>query len=98
MIAVIIVVNMSEGDVEAINDDLITFCAETLRRWGFFSVDKLFAMILPMLLFSYTRTHKNKKIDTFLPIAAIGIMIIVVIEGGYHVLKVMIDAGVGLVK
>ena len=51
-----------------------------------------------MLLFSYTRTHKNKKIDTFLPIAAIGIMIIVVIEGGYHVLKVMIEAGVDLVK
>ncbi|MBR4587304.1 MAG: hypothetical protein IKO30_03200 [Lachnospiraceae bacterium] len=98
VIAVIIVVNMSAGDVEAINDDLITYCADTLRRWGFFSFDKLFAMILPMLLFSYTRTHKNKKIDTFLPIAAIGIMIIVVIEGGYHVLKVMIEAGVDLVK
>jgi hypothetical protein len=95
-IAVIIVISISGGDEAALTDEIVTYCTETLRRWGLFSFDKLLTMILPMLLFSYTRTHKNKKIDTFLPIAAIGVMIIVVIEGGYHVLKAMVDAGVSL--
>ena len=44
-------------------------------------------LIIPIImLFSYTKTHKNKKIDTLMPVAAIGVMAIVYIEGIYQVL------------
>jgi hypothetical protein len=39
-----------------------------------------------MLLFSYTRRHKNKAYETFLPIVGMGIYTFAIIEGGYQLL------------
>ena len=44
-----------------------------------------------MLLFSYTRTHKNKTLDTFIPFAGIALIVLVYIEGGYQFLRMAPD-------
>ena len=44
-----------------------------------------------MLLFSYTRTHKNKTLDTFIPFAGIALIVLVYIEGGYQFLLMAPD-------
>ena len=51
-----------------------------------------------MLLFSYTRTHKNKILDTFIPFAGIALIALVYIEGGYQLLLLapdLLDSGLG---
>ncbi len=37
-----------------------------------------------MLLFSYTRTHKNEQIDTLIPVGAFILVIFSLIEGLYQ--------------
>lgn len=50
-------------------------------------------LIAPLvLLFSYSKTHKNPKIDTFIPIAGIGLMVLVLVEGIFQVLTLNISA------
>ena len=44
-----------------------------------------------MLLFSYTRTHKNKAPDIFIPFAGIALIVLVYIEGGYQFLLMAPD-------
>ncbi len=44
-----------------------------------------------MLLFSYTRTHKNKTLDSFIPIAGIALIALIYIEGGYQFLQMAPD-------
>ena len=36
------------------------------------------------MLFSYTKSHKNKRIDMIIPIAAIALIALVLIEGGFQ--------------
>lgn len=44
-----------------------------------------------MLLFSYTRTHKNKTLDTFIPIAGVALIALIYLEGGYQLLRMAPD-------
>lgn len=44
-----------------------------------------------MLLFSYTRTHKNKTLDMFIPCAGIALIALVYVEGGYQFLLMAPD-------
>ena len=44
-----------------------------------------------MLLFSYTRTHKNKTLDMFIPFAGIALIALVYVEGGYQFLLMAPD-------
>ena len=44
-----------------------------------------------MLLFSYTRTHKNKTPDTFIPIAGVALIALIYIEGGYQLVQMVPD-------
>ena len=44
--------------------------------------------ILPVvLLFSYNKTHKNKKVDTLIPVAGIALVAFIYLEGMYQVLS-----------
>ena len=64
------------GEVDAIVKKILT--------WGFGgSVDLIFLAPI-MLLFSYTRTHKHKMIDTITPIAGVAVMAMVCIEGVFQ--------------
>ena len=44
-----------------------------------------------MLLFSYTRTHRNKTLDTLIPFAGVVLIALVYIEGGYQFLLMAPD-------
>ncbi len=53
---------------------------------GFGDAIALVLLIPVIMLFSYTKTHKNKMIDTIMPVAAIVVIVLVYIEGIYQVL------------
>ena len=44
-----------------------------------------------ILLFSYTKTHKNKLIDTIIPVAGIAVIALVLIEGGFQLVLMLIQ-------
>ena len=50
----------------------------------------LFLVIPFVLLYSYTRTHKNKKFDSFVPFIGIGLVLLTVLEGSYIALRLAI--------
>lgn len=56
---------------------------------GFGNAIQLLLMPPFVLLFSYTRTHKNKLIDIFIPIVGIVCILIVYLQGGYQVIRIM---------
>lgn len=61
---------------------------DTLADSGFGGSIELLPMIPFMLLFSYTRTHKNRIIDAVLPLGGIFLIFWVWIEGGYQALQI----------
>jgi len=56
---------------------------------GFGNAIQLLLMPPFVLLFSYTRTHKNKLIDIFIPIVGIVCILIVYLQGGYQVIRIL---------
>jgi len=57
-------------------------------------------LIAPLaLLYSYTKVHKNKKLDSFLPIIGIGLIVFTIVEGIYLTLRInlsqMMNAFIG---
>ena len=56
---------------------------------GFGNAVQLLLMAPFVLLFSYTRTHKNKLIDIFIPVVGILCILIVYIQGGYQIIHIM---------
>ena len=54
---------------------------------GFGGSIELLPMIPFMLLFSYTRTYKNRLFDALLPFAGIALIFLVWIEGAYQTLQ-----------
>jgi len=56
---------------------------------GFGNAIQLLLMPPFVLLFSYTRTHKNKLIDIFIPIVGIVCILIVYLQGGYQIIRIM---------
>ena len=73
-----------------------TWCAELeeyvvhqLTSWIGAGVGGAMALLLiiPLvLLFSYKKQHENKKIDTLIPIAGIGLIVLVYVEGIFQVI------------
>jgi hypothetical protein len=73
------------GDITAeVSDELLEAASKVVEAWRFGSHFWMIALIPLILLFSYTRRHKDMKIDTFIPIGGIGLAIIVGIEGLYQ--------------
>ena len=56
---------------------------------GFGNAVQLLLMPPFVLLFSYTRTHKNKLIDIFIPIAGIVCILFIYLQGGYQIIRIM---------
>ena len=54
-----------------------------------------------MLLFSYTRTHKNRLLDSFIPIISIVIIVLVYLEGFFQFFQsipIMIQNLIGMLR
>ena len=72
-------------------DDYAIFTAYDMASNIGFGSSASLALISPLvLLYSYTRTHKNKKLDSFLPFLGIAFMLFTIIEGCYLVLRIML--------
>lgn len=72
-------------NVPEINDTVLAFGMTYAAEAGFGKTG-VFIFIAPfMLLFSYNKSHKNPKVDTFIPIAAIAVILIVYLEGFFQV-------------
>ena len=62
----------------------------TVHNWGFFNCVSMILIIPLLLLFDYKKTYKDNKIDTFIPVAGIGLVVLVYLFVGYEVLKAYI--------
>ena len=62
----------------------VSLAADVMTKCGVGGCGGLILVAPIVLLFSYTRTHKNKKIDTLLPIIAIALIAFMYFEGFYH--------------
>ncbi len=56
---------------------------------GFGNAVQLLLMPPFVLLFSYTRTHKNKLIDVFIPILGIVCILMLYLQGSYQIIRIM---------
>lgn len=56
---------------------------------GFGNAVQLLLMPPFVLLFSYTRTHKNKMIDIFIPIVGIVCILFIYLQGGYQIIRIL---------
>lgn len=57
-----------------------------LESFGIGDSSCLLFVVPIVLLFSYTKTHKNKTIDKFLPIVGVGLVVFTYIEGFFQIL------------
>ena len=55
----------------------------------------LFLIIPVVLLFSYTKTHKNPKLDKFIPMIGIGLIVLMYIEGLF---QIVVHQGANLIE
>ena len=62
----------------------VMYAVQVVEQVGVGSCGTLIFVAPFILLFSYTRRHKNPKIDTLLPLVAIAIIAILYLEGIYH--------------
>ncbi len=67
-------------------------------NWGFGETINLLGMIPIFLLFSYSKSHKNNKIDIAMPLVAIVAIVYVYIEGIYRVLYLIAANGENLAQ
>jgi hypothetical protein len=65
---------------------------------GFGNAIQLLLMPPFVLLFSYTRTHKNKLIDIFIPIVGIACILIIYLQGSFQILQIMPKTSINLDK
>lgn len=69
------------GLSEEAADSMIQSTAAGVSGWGIGGHAGMMTIIPVILLFSYTRTHKNEKADTYIPIGGVLLAVIVGIEG-----------------
>ncbi len=65
--------------------------ASLVKNWGFGVCGGVAGVIPIVLLFSYTRTYKDNSLDIIIPIAGVGLLALVYIEGLYWFLKYLPD-------
>ena len=71
-------------EAEQTLDQVTTLAMKVVGAWRFGEHYYMLFLIPIILLFSYTRNHKNPKADTFIPIGGIVLALLVAIEGTYQ--------------
>ena len=67
-------------------DLLISYRISVFESIGFGGATGLFLAIPIVMLFSYTKTHSNPKVDILIPIAGIALIAVVLLEGFFQVI------------
>ena len=62
-----------------------------IEQWGFGETITMIMLIPFMLLFSYTKTHRLKIIDSIIPLAAVILIVIIYIDGIFQLLNGFAD-------
>ena len=76
------------------NDVMSSSSAEkAVTSWGFGNVTNLISIVPIIMLFSYTKSHKNKMVDMMIPLAAVIVIMYVYFDGGFNMLMGFIDEG-----
>ena len=82
---IIVVPYMSGDTIEA----QILNTVNEVYSWGF-GQSLIFLLLIPIImLFSYTRVHKNSMLDTFIPLGGLGLTAFVYVESIYWLLWTM---------
>lgn len=92
MFAYVVFEAVKMGDVDDLNLMLIY---DRANKIGFGGSTSLFIVAPIALLYSYTKVHENKKLDSFIPIIGIGLVIFTIIEGLYLTLRFTIFKSIG---
>ena len=65
-------------------DEVMTTAMQVVGAWRFGEHFKMIPLISLILLFSYTKNHKNERVDLFIPIGGVALAFLVGIEGTYQ--------------
>ena len=68
------------------SDQAINYGITVASKMGFGNAIVLILVAPIALLFSYTKTHENKKIDKFIPIVGIALAVFVYLEGMFQIM------------
>jgi hypothetical protein len=71
-------------EAEKTFDEVLPLAMKVVGAWRFGEHYTMILLIPVILLFSYTRNHKNMKADTFIPIGGVVLALLVAIEGTYQ--------------
>ena len=80
------------GDVDEYG---LMFIYDRAKKIGLGESSSLFIAAPIALLYSYTKVHEDKKIDSFLPLIGIALVIFTIIEGLYLTLRFTIFESIG---
>lgn len=72
--------------------DFYLWVASQLQTIGIGGSTSLIPLIPIVLLFSYKKTPKNKKIDTFIPVVGVALIVFVLLEGIFEVITINLPA------
>ena len=84
LLSLILALNSKNGGM--VSRELLESVAQPLINCGIGQSAPLILIAPVMLLFSYTRTHSDSRIDIIVPITGISLLAFVYIEGVYHIL------------
>ena len=90
VVTIIITISFGHSINPEANDEFYFYVANTLQSIGFGGSASLIPLIPIVLLFSYKKTRKNKKIDTFIPVIGVGLILFVFVEGFFEVITINI--------
>ena len=85
LIALIYTFRLTDGTPE-ITQLLFAGELQTLSDVGFMGAVPLISLIPLVIFFSYKKQHKNKMIDTLIPVVGIGLIVFVYFEGIFEVI------------
>ena len=87
LIALIYTFRLTDGTPE-ITQLLFAGELQTLSDVGFMGAVPLISLIPLVIFFSYKKQHKNKMIDTLIPVVGIGLIVFVYFEGIFEVITI----------
>ena len=88
--------------LKLINDPAMQSTYDAAVKWaesfGTGDMIKLLPVAPIMMLFSYTKTHKNKLIDSLVPVFGVMLIVIVYIEGLFEIIREMLKVAINQTK
>ncbi len=81
---------------EAPGEDMLTSFG-VVEVWGFGGTAKMIDLIPVVLLFSYTRSHKQPLIDTAIPILVVIAIVIVYLDGTFQIVQGLLSKGADII-